>query len=86
MGVLSFLFYVVAALVAFVAIGLGKYAFVLKRWQNVASLQKSDFRASPFTVHQESEIPITYYEPGKLGEVLQKVHIVVCYAFTLPIS
>ena len=74
MGSISKLFlYGFAAIVVFVAIGLGKYNFVLRRWQNVNSLQKNDFAKANFDVHQESEIPVTYYEPGKLGEVLPKV-------------
>jgi hypothetical protein len=72
-AVTKFLFYAVASLVALLAIGLGKYAFVLKRWQNVDHLTKGDFKNANFNIHQESDISTTYYEPGKLGEVLQKV-------------
>lgn len=73
MGFLKVLSYGLACLVALLAIGLGKYNFVLKRWQSVKKLHRSAFNAADFTVHQESEIPVTYYEPGKLGEVLKEV-------------
>ena len=73
MGISKALFYGLAAIVGFVAVCLGKYNFVLRRWASVSALDKNDFQAANFNLHQESEIPTTYYEPGKLGEVLKEV-------------
>lgn len=73
MGFTKLLGYTAAALVAVLAICLGKYLLVLRRWQSVSALDESDFKAANFRVYLENEIPTTYYEPGKLGEVLKEV-------------
>jgi hypothetical protein len=73
MGFSKLLIYSFAAIVAFLAACWGEYLFVLRRWQSVSVLEKNDFQSANFKVHPESELPVTYYEPGKLGEVLKEV-------------
>mmetsp|Transcript_92934 Transcript_92934/g.200971 ORF Transcript_92934/g.200971 Transcript_92934/m.200971 type:complete len:385 (+) Transcript_92934:44-1198(+) len=63
--------FLAALVVAFVAACLGKYNFVLKRWQTISKLDKNAFDAvSDLNVH--TDIQITYYEPGKMGDILKE--------------
>ena len=67
--------FLAALVVAFVAACLGKYNFVLKRWQTISKLDKNAFDAvSDLNVH--TDIQITYYEPGKMGDILKEVSTV----------